>query len=76
MTDGPLSQRRGSHHPLIDSLATDRRKWTVSGIRTNLDSMFIIPVIEIIHRRDEAGGGRTAHGESENVCTVREVSYK
>lgn len=75
VTDGPLSQRpssqrRGSRHPLIDSLAANRRIWIVSGIRTNVDSMFIIPFIEIIHRRDEAGGGRTAHGESENVCTA------
>jgi len=48
----------------------------VSGILTILGSMFTILVIESLLRGDEAGGGRTAHGESENVCTVREVSYE
>ena len=48
----------------------------MDGILTILTGMFAILVFGIIHRRDEAGGGRTGCGESENVCAVREVSYE
>ena len=37
--------------------------------------MFIVFVNGIILSQDEAGGGRTAHGESEDVCVVREMTY-
>ena len=37
--------------------------------------MYISLVSEIILRQDEAGGGRTAHGASENVRAVREMTY-
>ena len=40
------------------------------GILTNLNSMFLILVIGILHRRDDVGGGRTGQGESENACTA------
>ena len=29
----------------------------------------------IILSQEEAGGGRTAHGESEDVCAVREMTH-
>ena len=44
-------------------------------ILTKLSSMFIILVNGVILRQDEAGGGRTAHGESEDVCAVREMTH-
>ena len=47
----------------------------MSGILTNLSSMFIILVNGIILSQEEAGGGRTAHGESEDICTVCEMTY-
>ena len=47
----------------------------MGGILTNLSSMFIILVNGIILSQDEAGGGRTAHGESEDLCAVREMTY-
>ena len=37
--------------------------------------MFIVFVNGIILSQDEAGGGRTAHGGSEDVCAVREMTY-
>ena len=37
--------------------------------------MFIILVNGIILSQDEAGGGRTAHRETEDVCAVREMTY-
>ena len=40
----------------------------MGGMLTILGGMFAIPLIGIIHCRDEAGG-RTGHGESENACT-------
>ena len=44
----------------------------MSGVLTNLSSMYsIILVNEIILR--QAGGGRTAHGVSKNVRAVREI---
>ena len=46
----------------------------MSGILTNLSSMFIILVNGSILSQDEAGG-RTAHGESEDVCAVREMTH-
>ena len=48
----------------------------MGGILTILSGMFVILVTGIIHRRDEAGGGRTDCGESDNVCAVRDVSYE
>jgi hypothetical protein len=48
----------------------------VGGTLTIFSGMFAMLLIGIIHRRGEAGGGRTGYGESENVRTVREVSYK
>ena len=45
------------------------------GILTNLSSIFIILVNEMIFLQDEIGGGRTAHGECDNVCVVREMTY-
>ena len=47
----------------------------MSGILTNLGSMFIVFVNGIILSQDEAGGGRTAHGASEDICAVREMTY-
>ena len=70
MAESQSSGRCGSRHPLIDNLAADRRVWKVSGILTNLSSMFIIVVNGLILRRHEAGGGRSAHGQSEKVSVL------
>ena len=64
----------------IDDLAADRRIWEVIVIltSTNLSSRFIRfmnLVSAITLRQGEAGGGRTDHGESENVCAVSEMTY-
>ena len=61
---------------MIDNSAFERRVWKVGGILTILSGMFAMLVIGIIHRRDEAGGGRSGYGESNNVCAVRDVSYE
>ena len=54
-------------------MSSERRVWKLGGILTILIGTFAILVIVIIHRWDEAGGGRIGDGESENVCTVHEV---
>ena len=59
---------------MISNLAADRTIRKVTGILTNLRRMFIIFVNGIILRQDEAGGGRTAHGEGENICAVPEIT--
>ena len=75
MADRQLSWRCGSHHLVIGNLAADQTVRKVTGILTNLRRMFIILVNGIILRQDKAGGGRTAHGGSEDVCAVREMTY-
>ena len=45
------------------------------GMLTNLSRKFIILVNGIILRQGYGGRGRTAHGESEDVCVVREMAY-
>ena len=74
MADRQLSWRCGSHHLVIGNLAADQTVRKVTGILTNLRRMFIILVNGIILRQDKAGGGRTAHGGSENICAVPEIT--